>query len=117
MSNILIDRANPNSLITRRHHTLHLAAAGGWVDGLDLLLDRGASINAQDARLRETPLHKAARNLEMATIKILCARGTNTELRNIDGLTYESVLGCAQRNPKDWHVEPKLASFVDFIKA
>lgn len=111
---LLINGADPNSLMLEDIAPLHLAAAGGWIDGLNLLLDWGASINAQDARLHETPLHKAARNLEMATIKRLCARGADTELRNIDGLAYESVLECAQRNPKDWHVEPKLASFCSF---
>lgn len=111
---LLSNDADPNVLMLEDITALHLAAAGGWIDGLNLLLDWDASINAQDARLRETPLHKAARNLEMAAIRRLCARGADTELKNIDGLTYQSVMECAQRNPVDWYVEPKLASFCSF---
>ena len=93
----LTNEADPNSLMLEDITPLYLAATGGWIDGLNLLLDWGASINAQDAHLRETPLHKTARNLEMTSIKRLCARVADMEPRDIDGLTYESFGMCAAK--------------------
>ncbi|ODM23760.1 hypothetical protein SI65_01349 [Aspergillus cristatus] len=80
---LLVNDADPNVLMLEDITALHLAAAGGWIDGLNLLLDWGASINAQDARLRETPLHKAARNLEMAAIKRLLFWNVLSETQQI----------------------------------
>ncbi|KAJ6007269.1 hypothetical protein N7540_011245 [Penicillium herquei] len=90
---------------------LHLAAARGWVDGIFTLLDKGASINAQDLCLHETPLHKAARNCEMNAIRVLSTSGADTTIENLDGLTYEEVLTCAQQSPDDWRVDVMRASF------
>ncbi|KAJ6001461.1 hypothetical protein N7522_006688 [Penicillium canescens] len=112
---LLSNGADPNVLMTEDMTPLHLAASGGMITELDLLLDWGASINAQDARLRETPLHKAARNLETTAIKRLCERGADVDMKNIDGMTYQEVLECAKRYPNDWHVEPKLGSFCSFF--
>ncbi|KAJ6035475.1 uncharacterized protein N7446_010238 [Penicillium canescens] len=112
---LLSNGADPNVLMTEDMTPLHLAASGGMITELDLLLDWGASINAQDARLRETPLHKAARNLETTAIKRLCERGADMDMKNIDGMTYQEVLECAKRYPNDWHVEPKLGSFCSFF--
>jgi ankyrin repeat protein len=86
--------------------TLHLAAAKGWVDGINVLLDAGASLNARDACTRETPLHKAARKNKMDAIKIPCARDADTEIKNIDGQNYETLLDCARLSPDDWCVDP-----------
>lgn len=108
---LLSSGADPNVLMAEDMTPLHLAASGGMITELDLLLDWGASMNAQDARLRETPLHKAARNLEMAAIERLCRRGAYIDKRNIDGMTYQEVLECAKRYPNDWHVDPALGSF------
>jgi ankyrin repeat protein len=111
---LLSNGADPNVLMTEDITPLHLAASGGIITELDLLLDWGASINAQDARLRETPLHKAARNLETTAIQRLCERGADVDMKNIDNMTYQEVLECAKRYPNDWHVEPKLGSFCSF---
>lgn len=111
MKHLLSNGADPNILMVEDITPLHLAAVGGWMNELDLLLDWGAAINVQDARLRETPLHKAARNLELVTIEKLCTRGADTELTNIDGQTYLALLDCARENPGDWYVETRVGSF------
>lgn len=111
---LLSSGADPNVIMNEDMTPLHLAASAGSIIELDLLLDWGASPNSQDARLRETPLHKAARNLEIDAIQRLCERGADTGVKNIDGMTYEEVLECAQRYPNDWLVDPTLGSFCYF---
>lgn len=111
---LLSSGADPNVLMVEDMTPLHLAASAGMITELDLLLDWGASINAQDARLRETPLHKAARNLEIAAIQKLCERGADMDMKNIDEMIYQEVLDCAKRYPNDWHVNPILGSFCSF---
>lgn len=91
---------------------LHLAAANGWLDGINLLLASGASIDSMDAFLGETPLHKAARNLQNQACELLCSCGADTEKRNTDGLNYQDILTCAQRHPYDWSVGPHEAYFI-----
>lgn len=111
---LLSSGADPNVLMAEDMTPLHLTASAGMITELGLLLDWGASINAQDAQLRETPLHKAARNLEIAAIQRLCERGADIDMKNIDGMTYQEVLECAKRYPNDWHVDPVLGSFCYF---
>lgn len=111
---LLKSGADPNALMAEDISCLHLAAARGWVDGIFSLLDKGASIDAQDLCLRETPLHKAARNCELNTIRVLCESGADTSIRNIDGQTYKEVLACAQQNPDDWRVDIVRASFCSY---
>lgn len=111
---LLSSGADPNVLMAEDMTPLHLAASAGRITDIDLLLDWDASINAQDARLRETPLHKAARNLEKDAIQRLCERGADMDIKNIDGMTYQEVVECASRYPHDWHVNPVLGSFCHF---
>lgn len=111
MKLLLSKRADPDIPMLEDITALHLAAAGGLVNELNLLLNWGASPNPQDARLRETPLHKAARNLELEAIENLLLRGAETDVPNIDGRNYEFVLDCAQRYPDDWYISTRLGSF------
>lgn len=106
--------ADPDALMVEDMTALHLAAAMGWVEGITVLLDAGASINARDACTRETPIHKAARNIKMDAIGILGARGADTEIKNIDGQNYQTLLECARRSPDDWRVDPLLGSYCTF---
>lgn len=114
LSLLLSRGADPDAVMFEDMTALHLAAASGWVDGINVLVDAHASINSRDTCTRETPLHKAARNIELEAIKILCERGADTEIRNIDGQTYEDLLECARQYPGDWHVDPALGSYCTF---
>ncbi|RAQ52622.1 ankyrin repeat and socs box protein [Aspergillus flavus] len=111
---LLSSGADPDALMVEDMTALHLAAAMGWVEGITVLLDAGASINARDACTRETPIHKAARNIKMDAIGILGARGADTEIKNIDGQNYQTLLECARRSPDDWRVDPLLGSYCTF---
>jgi ankyrin repeat protein len=51
-----------------------------------LLLDHGFILHTQDAN-GNTPLHLAARNGNLSTVKLLIARGTRLTLVNRDGQT------------------------------
>lgn len=103
--------ADPDALMAGDVSVLHMCAAKNWADAILNLLDKGASINAQDLCLRETPLHKAARNLCMDAIKTLRLRGADPTLRNIDGLTFEDVLKLARLDPDEWSVDPAWVTF------
>ena len=102
---LLLDRgANPDLGMLENTTALHLAAAEGWLEGIELLLKKGASIDAQDALLKETPLHKAARNCQLQSCELLRAHGANEKQLNIDGLDYQAILQYAQDYPDDWNV-------------
>ncbi|ODM14982.1 hypothetical protein SI65_09477 [Aspergillus cristatus] len=104
--------ADPNSLMLEDMTPLHLAAAGGWAPGISEIVDSGAFIDARDALLHETPLHKAARNRETKAIEELCRLGANSQARNVDGLTYQEILEFAIARPVEWRVGKHLATFV-----
>jgi ankyrin repeat protein len=111
---LLSSGADPDVLMLEDMTALHLAAAGGWIPGINALVDSGASINPRDACTWETPLHKAARNLEMRAINILCARGADTKTKNVDGQDYQTLMEYARRYPDDWRVDPLFGSFCTF---
>ena len=76
---------------------LHLAArnAGPLIEFvLDALLDRGAAIDAPNAR-GDTPLHCAARGNQADLVKMLVAKGANKGRANKAG---ETALTIAQKN-------------------
>lgn len=57
--------ADSNAQMMHDTTATHIAAAGGWVVGIDLIRKAGALVNARDAMLHETPLHKATRILHL----------------------------------------------------
>lgn len=111
---LLAEGADPNVPIVEDITLLHLAATAGWIEGINALLDRGALINPRDEFLRETPLHKAARNLEEVAIKVLCARGADESLKNLDGLDYRGLLECAERHPDEWRVGDDMGTYCTY---
>lgn len=104
--------ADSNILMVGNISPLHLAAAGGWTQGIDLLLSFGADINAADMFTQETPLHKAARNIRKAAIDKLREQGANEAVENCDGQTYGEILVCAESNPKQWKVHDSRAAYL-----
>jgi ankyrin repeat protein len=58
---------------------LHLAAENGWKDKVELLLAKGADVNATDKSSGSTPLH-LTRSPEVA--RLLIAKGANVKARN-----------------------------------
>ncbi|KAJ5513441.1 Ankyrin repeat protein [Penicillium fimorum] len=104
MSLLLDKRANPDIGMTENITPLHIAAAADWIEGIKILVASGASVDAKDSLLLETPLHKAARNCSFQAYHILVRYGANPQEQNIDGQDCDSILDCAQENPNDWHV-------------
>jgi ankyrin repeat protein len=103
--------SSPNAQMFHDIVPLHIAAAGGWVVGVEMLLGSGALINARDALLHETPLHKAARNLHTAAIDTLRKHGANEEAKNSAGQTYRDILTLAREAPSVWSVTPDNPAF------
>ncbi|OKL61836.1 hypothetical protein UA08_02292 [Talaromyces atroroseus] len=103
--------SSPNAQMFHDIVPLHIAAAGGWVVGIEMLLKSGALVNSRDALLHETPLHKAARNLETKAIDTLRKHGANEEARNVDGQTYRDILACAREAPEFWSIPVDDPSF------
>ncbi|KAI9927077.1 hypothetical protein MW887_003460 [Aspergillus wentii] len=104
--------ADSNARMLEDVTLLHLAAAGGWVPGIELLVSNSADLDSRDALLHETPLHKAARNCEMLAIEKLSELGANTRAMNVDGQTYEEILECARADPDEWRVDRHLAIYM-----
>lgn len=65
---------------------LHTAAAAGCGKVVELLLDRGAEINARGNKMM-TPLHLAAENGKAGVIKILLQRGADPSVLDVFGFT------------------------------
>ena len=59
---------------------LHLAAASGSADAVTALLDAGADINVKEREYGQTPLIFAVSEHQLATVKVLVARGANVNL-------------------------------------
>jgi len=71
---------------------LMLAAEGGHVDVLEQLLGSGAHINDVADIDGNTCLHHAAMNRQVAACVLLKKAGAVTEVRNLSGLSPESVV-------------------------
>ncbi|CAG8948090.1 unnamed protein product [Penicillium salamii] len=109
---LLAKGADPNVGMIEDITALHLAAAANWTEGIEILADAGATIDAKDALLLETPLHKAARNCSFQAYHILARHGADPKEHNIDGQDCDSILECAQQNPKDWEVKAEKAFYL-----
>jgi len=59
---------------------LHLAAAAGSVDAVNALLDAGVDVNVKEREYGQTPLIFAVAEHQLATVKVLVARGANVNL-------------------------------------
>lgn len=85
---LLQHRVDPNTPMIEDATPLHQATAGGWVAGIEILVQYSGYVNARDALLHESPLHKAARNYQRSAIEKLCEAGADQRARNVDGLSY-----------------------------
>ncbi|RZC37812.1 Ankyrin repeat domain containing protein, partial [Asbolus verrucosus] len=80
--NILLDSGIATDTVTNTHYkrsALHLAAENGYVDIMELLLRKGASINIMD-RYRNTPLHICAArgDFRSAELLVTCKADVNS---------------------------------------
>lgn len=104
---LLLDKgADPDVGMIENLTALHLAAAADWIEGIEILVAAGASIDAKDSFLFEMPLHKAARNCSFQAYHALVRYGADPMEQNIDGQDCDSMLECARKNPSDWRVNP-----------
>ena len=71
---------------------MHVAAAFGSANVIDMLVSIGANVDALDVRLR-TPLHYAAMHGRKAACEVLISHGASLSARDDDGLfPYEVAL-------------------------
>ncbi|GAB1208351.1 hypothetical protein APSETT445_007099 [Aspergillus pseudonomiae] len=111
---LLKSGANPQYLMIEDVTPLHLAAAGGWILGIEMLAKSwDVPLDPRDTLLLETPLHKAARNRHVEAIDRLSALGANRKARNVDGQTCEELLACSLANPGQWDVPKHLATWME----
>ena len=57
---------------------LHLASRNGHFEGVCLLLDEGASVDAKDVGKR-TPLHEASKNGQLEVVRLLIDKGARVD--------------------------------------
>ncbi|KAJ5737885.1 ankyrin repeat-containing domain protein [Penicillium malachiteum] len=69
--------ASPDVQMTKYVTPLHLAAAGGWIEGIRTLAEAGVLLDSKDRLLLETPFHKAARNWESEACRVLIKYGSS----------------------------------------
>ncbi|HIG23126.1 ankyrin repeat domain-containing protein, partial [Henriciella sp.] len=63
---------------------LHIAAQFGHTEIAELLIAKGADVNADNAK--ETPLHRAATNGHYAIAELLIAAGVDVNAKNVGGV-------------------------------
>ncbi|ERF74886.1 hypothetical protein EPUS_09092 [Endocarpon pusillum Z07020] len=66
---------------------LQAASSGGHEKVVQMLLDRGAEVNAQGGEYRLTPLYEAALNGHLAVVKLLLNRGADVSIASERGWT------------------------------
>ncbi|KAK0623858.1 ankyrin repeat-containing domain protein [Immersiella caudata] len=86
-------KVDPNWRMRGGWSVLHTAAAGGTVETLQLLLERGADINAADNATLVTPLHTVLSEGKMGAIEFLLSQ-QGADL-NADSYTHGTVLMAA----------------------
>ena len=89
---------------------LHYAAKAGFLKVIELLMEKGATVDAADTN-GETPLFEAIRSTikdgekQRAAIEALLSNGANPNLRNQKGLTALQVAKRMRRTDRDKVVE------------
>jgi ankyrin repeat protein len=78
---------------------LHEAAVNGHKDVVELLLAKGADVNAKDRNGNMTPLHWGVWSYKKDVVELLLANGADVKARNNNGLTPLHM--AAQRGLKD----------------
>lgn len=78
---------------------LHLAAANGWKNVVDFLLDKGADVNKQDND-GNTPLHRAAERGYIDIVQSLLDKNADIFLKNNEGNNACAVSGYATSREK-----------------
>jgi len=68
-------------------HPLHAAADRHNKEIVELLLAKGAKVNAKGGFFQETPLHVAADRYQLAIAEVLIAHGADVNAKNKDGQT------------------------------
>jgi len=86
-------KVNPNWRMKGGWPVIHTAASGGTVQTLQLLLERGADINAADDTNRITPLHTVLSEGSADAVRFLL--GQNGADLAADSVTYGTVLMAA----------------------
>lgn len=109
--NYLLSPAVASSPTAARNNAftpLHAAAMNGHADICEVLLARGADVNAQTSPQRYAPLHSAAFAGHRATVVVLLSFGADARLRNYRD---ETPAATAQRTGQ-FDVAALLASHV-----
>ncbi|XP_062539583.1 transient receptor potential channel pyrexia [Armigeres subalbatus] len=84
---LLKNGANPNTPQVYTQTPLHVAAANGFVECMDLLLNYGADARSQYGQKKITSLHLAASENYLECVKLLIAAGADIDARNRDQQT------------------------------
>eukprot|EP01114_Cavostelium_apophysatum_P018882 TRINITY_DN5935_c0_g1_i4.p1 TRINITY_DN5935_c0_g1~~TRINITY_DN5935_c0_g1_i4.p1 ORF type:complete len:1235 (+),score=382.61 TRINITY_DN5935_c0_g1_i4:315-4019(+) len=91
-----VNRKDNKSLIDKKNGAgltaLHLAAANGFKDSVEILIDAGASLNIKDRSQARTALHLAALNNHLSTVLLLLSKGAQTELLDKKGFAPLDLL-------------------------
>ena len=93
VQNLLSQGANINVTCNAGWTPLHKAALKGMVDIVRLLIDHGASLDAQSAEEHDTPLHDACSNGHTEVVEVLLMHGANPTIQNVEGAFPHEMAG------------------------
>eukprot|EP00854_Cymbomonas_tetramitiformis_P027323 gene27323-33660_t len=86
-----------------RETALHVAAAGGHLETVEVLLRLGCHVDARDA-MQRTPLHVCVHNGHMETAEVLLRTGADVAAQDLDLHTPLHMALCsAARKPREGH--------------